>query len=151
MRTSLRIGLPLLATGWLWPSLAAAASVCAHPLSGQGACVGVFSLVSLAYAICAGSYALGALMILKPQVPPRRWKWGVLGAMPAGWLAAMVAFTVGGASGLLVYPHDASPFFFMDWFAALFTLITMTLYVVGVWRWGRQQASVEAPMPEERA
>lgn len=128
----------------LSPSLAIASTpprpICAHPLAG-GQCFGVFSLVSVTYVVITATYIAGALVIMKPQFDNKRWGIAIAATPVLSWLFAMLGFTIGGAADLLTYPHDESPFFYMDWFVMVFTLVMSTLYVVGSWRVRRPQAS----------
>ncbi len=121
----------------LSPSLAMAAEpLCRHPLDG-GNCAGVFSLVSLVYTTITATYTAGALLILRGQMEPSRFKLALLGAMPFSWLTCMIAFTIGGFAGVLTYPHDTTPFFFMDWFVVIFLLIAQVLYVIASVKLGK--------------
>ncbi len=118
------------------PSLAwAAQDVCRHPLAG-GACFGVFSLVSVPYTLIAATYAAGALVILKSQLTRARSRRALALVVPFCWAMTMVGFLIGGLAGWLTYPHDASPFFYIDWFVAVLVLVATSLYVVS-WRLGQ--------------
>ncbi|MEC9399107.1 MAG: hypothetical protein VYE40_02480 [Myxococcota bacterium] len=119
------------------PSLAMAAEpLCRHPLAGAS-CAGVFSLVSLVYTTITATYTAGALLILRGQMEPSRFKIALLAALPFSWLTCMLAFTIGGFAGVLTYPHDTTPFFFMDWFVATFLLIAQVLYVIAAVKLGK--------------
>lgn len=127
----------------LLPALASAQQpeqgpVCLHPFSGGGTCFQLFAVVSFVYATIASSYGFGALLILKPRLMPKRFAFGLAALVPVTWLAALLGFTLGGAMGLLKYPHDASPFFFMDWFAASITLVCTSLFVFALYKVGRR-------------
>ena len=116
----------------LWPGTAFAQALgpgeCAHPLQ-AGACFAAFSLVSVSYTLIAAAYAWGALVIMRPAFAPSTFR-RLLWLCPlVAWGLSMLGFTLGGALGWLAYPHDASPFFFMDWFVALFLLLGQSLFV----------------------
>lgn len=114
----------------LWPSLAMATErVCAHPFDGTS-CLTTFSLVSISYVVFAGAYACGALVILAPRFVSKRswWAW-MLGCLPFCYAITLLSFTIGGALGWLTYPHDASPFFYIDWFVVACVLTLQSAYV----------------------
>ena len=137
---------------WLTMSAACAAtpSACAHPVE-SGTCFGVFSLVSLPYIVIAATYALGALLIMRPQFEHGRHRAALLGLAPFSWVACMLAFTIGGAAGLLAFPHDASPFFFVDWFVVITVLVLQTGYVALAYAWRRPQQTETAQAAEASA
>ncbi len=118
------------------PALAHAAQVCEHPFSGGAPCVKVFGAVSIVYALIASSYGVGALLIGKPRLTSGAFKIGLVLVPVVSWLSAMLGFTLGGTMGWLAYPHDSSPFFFMDWSAFLVTFVLTTAVVVGVYKKG---------------
>ena len=78
----------------------------------------------------AAAYAWGALVIMRPTFSARAFKCLLWLAPGVAWCLTMLAFTLGGALGWLNYPHDASPFFFMDWFVAVFLLLGQSAFVV---------------------
>ena len=124
----------------LAPELAMAAEpLCRHPLDGSS-CAGVFSLVSLVYTTITATYTAGALLILRGQMQPSRFKFALLGALPFSWLVCMIAFTIGGMAGILSYPHDTTPFFFLDWFVAIALLLAQVGYVIFALKGGRADA-----------
>ncbi len=130
-RPRLDLAATLLMVGILCsPQLAFAANVCEHPFSGGGECVQAFSVVSAVYAILATTYAFGALLIGYPRLAPGRFKLAVVLAPLGSWLGAMIGFSLGGMFGFLSYPHDSSPFFFLDWFTVLVTFFFATVIVV---------------------
>lgn len=114
----------------LLPSVALAApEVCAHPLEAAH-CIKTYSLVSVAYIVFAGAYAAATLSILKPRFArTRAWVLSILATPLACYLIAMIGFTIGGITGLFSYPHDASPFFYMDWLQVIFVLLGVSGYV----------------------
>ncbi|MEM1347032.1 MAG: hypothetical protein AAGI01_00650 [Myxococcota bacterium] len=54
----------------------------------------------------------------------------------------MAGFTVFGVAGWLTFPHDSSPFFYMDWAVAIFLLLAMTGYLIAAYQWRGQPSSV---------
>ena len=140
MKTSPLIGATIAGALASSPVSAMAASACGHPLQ-SAQCVGAFSLVSLTYALVCSVYAIGALAILRGRMRPRAWRWAVLGAPVAAWCATMALFEVGGLAGVLSFPHDQSPFFFIDWFVALGSLALESLYVVACWKTARVETA----------
>lgn len=115
----------------LWPSIAMAGerTICAHPFAGAS-CLQTFSLVSISYVVIAGAYACGALVILAPRFASKRswWSW-MAGCLPFCYAITIASFTLGGALGWLTYPHDASPFFYIDWFVVACVLLATSAYV----------------------
>lgn len=115
------------------PPLPAEATTCLHPLQGT-TCAKVYGLLSLPYMAIAATFTASALAILKPRLRPHVWTRATLAIVPLSWLLIMLGFTLLGTTGLLTYPHDSSPFFFMDWSLLAFVLVTHAAYVVGVTR-----------------
>lgn len=113
------------------PPIPTTAVTCAHPLQGA-TCARLYSLLSLPYMAIATTFTASALAILKPRLRPHIWTRATLAIVPASWLLIMLGFTLLGAAGLLTYPHDTSPFFFIDWALLAFILVTHAAYVVGV-------------------
>lgn len=106
-------------------------SSCAHPLQGAH-CVKAYSLVSVAYVVIIGVLLATTLAILKPRFKAdRAWRFTLLGAPLAVYLLSMLGFTLGGLTGLLSFPHDASPFFYMDWLQLSFVAGGAALYAAG--------------------
>lgn len=137
----------------LLPSVALAApQVCAHPLEAAH-CIKTYSLVSVAYIVFAGAYAAAALSILKPRFArTRAWALSLLATPLASYLIAMLGFTLGGATGLFIYPHDASPFFYMDWFQVIFVLLGVSGYVALCTKLGGAPKAPQDPaQPEPQA
>lgn len=134
----------------LLPSLALAnPQVCAHPLEAAH-CIKTYSLVSVAYIIFAGAYAAAALSILKPRFArTRAWALSILATPLASYLIAMLGFTLGGATGLFIYPHDASPFFYMDWFQVIFVLLGVSGYVALCLKLGGSPSAPQEPAQPE--
>lgn len=148
-RSHLRQSFVLLALLFL-PTLAFATTpstlpVCTSPLDG-GHCVKTFSIVSISYIVIGFPYIALALLILKPRFE-RTMPWAL--AMAFGplfsFIFAMLGFTIGGAAGLLRYPHDVSPFFYIDWFVVVLMLILQTVYIVLIHKkWGGAPTSPHA-------
>ncbi len=109
---------------------------CAHPLAGAD-CFAPYALVSVSYSVVIGVWALGALLILKPRWSEASawWRWAVASPV-VGWLSAMLAFTLFGALGQLVWPLDASPYFFVDWSAVALSVALQGAFVVLAYRRG---------------
>ena len=132
----------------LSPTLAWASveQTCAHPLAGAS-CVKAYSLVSLAYMVFATTYAAAALVILRPRWSMPLWRAALLGTPLVSYLICMAGFTLGGLAGLLRYPHDQSPFFYMDWFQVTFVLLGVTAYVAAALRAVRARDDQAPPQP----
>lgn len=145
----LRQSLALLALLFL-PTLAFATTpstlpVCTSPLDG-GHCIKTFSIVSISYVVIGFPYIALALLILKPRFK-RTMPWAL--AMAFGplisFVSAMLGFTIGGAAGILRYPHDVSPFFYIDWFVVVLMLVLQTIYIALInKKWGGETASPQA-------
>ncbi len=127
----------------LWPAIASAsdgAAHCAHPLVSLP-CARTYSFIAIFYMIVLVPPLLTALLILKPQfATTRAWALSLLGMAPASFLAAMIGFTLGGASGLMSFPYDASPFFFFDLSAALIAALALVGYAVACVKLGGRRA-----------
>lgn len=101
----------------------------------------IFGTVSAVYALTASTYGLGAILIGKPRLSTKAFKLSLVLVPLVSWCAAMLGFTIGGMTGLLKYPHDSSPFFYVDWFACLVTFSITTVVVVLTYRFGAKQGS----------
>lgn len=136
----------------LLPSVALATpEVCAHPLEAAH-CIKTYSLVSVAYIVFAGAYAAATLSILKPRFArTRAWVLSILGTPLACYLIAMTGFTIGGITGLFSYPHDASPFFYMDWLQVIFVLLGVSGYVALCLKLGGAKAERDPTQPTPQA
>ena len=136
-------GAALLATFTSSGALAAAPR-CAHPFDAASSpCFELFATVSLVYALIAATYGLGAVLIVKSRLSSAAFKLALLLVPLSSWLGAMLAFSVGGALGWLRYPHDSSPFFFLDWFSAAVTLLITSATVGALIAFGKRPASEE--------
>jgi len=118
-------------------------SLCAHPFD-QGPCLSAFSVLGAPYIVIVATYAITPLLILKPQFDPKRWRYAAFGVVPACYLAVLMGFTLFGMTGLLTFPHDASPFFYLDWAVAIFLLLVMTGYLVAAYQWRGQPEAAAA-------
>lgn len=117
------------------PALAwAKTDTCTNPLDASR-CVGVFSMVSLSYVVMIGPIMACALLILKPRfASTRAWTLSLLATPLVLYVLTMVGFTLADLTGLLSFPHDVSPFFYMDWSVLVFVAAGALLTTVGIAR-----------------
>lgn len=144
MRRTLPFALALGAA--MTPASVMAAELCAHPFDSAGPCLQTYTVIAIPYLAILSTYAAAVLVILRPRFESGRVWAAALCATPlVNYAGVLAAFTLTSALGMTNYPHDTTPYYYIDWGVMGLALAIQTLYVGAIlWRFARQSRPVEA-------
>ena len=115
----------------------APSALCRHPL--QPTCLGLYALVAFGYAVVFGSWSMGAVLLLRQQMQPRRWAWALAAAMPLAFALTLLGFEATWWLGVgNDYPLDAGPFFYVNWSVVALVFAAQMAAMTGLIGWARR-------------
>jgi hypothetical protein len=112
------------------PAVLVAAELCQHPFDSVGPCLKTYSVIAIPYMAILSTYGAAPLLILRPRFDSARaWALALAATPLANYTGLIAAFTLTGALGWTSYPHNTTPYYYIDWAVMLIALLLQSAYL----------------------
>jgi hypothetical protein len=115
------------------PGALMAAELCAHPFDTVGPCLKTYSVIAIPYMAILTTYAVAPLVILRPRFESgRAWAASLIATPLVNYVGILAAFTLISALGATRYPHDTTPYYYIDWSVMIIAVLLQSAYIAFV-------------------